>query len=146
VADTPYTRDKQVRRNFKDRQQPSLSEVAIPGDDDFVDPYRSSNSVLGYDEAGPVNRPADYKPKARIDVLSPNSGLAAAGGTVITVTGRYFTGTTAVKFGGTNGSALQVLNDTTLKVTTPAKAAGSYAVDVVNPGGTTTKANAATFV
>lgn len=145
MADTPYTRDKQVRRNFKDRQQVSLSGVATPGDPDFVDPYRSSNSVLGYDEAGPSNRPADYKPKARIDALSPNTGLATAGGTVITVTGRYFTGTTAVKFGGTNGTALQVLNDTTLKITTPAKAAGTYAVDVVNAGGTATKTGAATF-
>lgn len=144
MADAPYTRDKQVRRNFKDRQQPSLSGVAIPGDPDFVDPFRSSNSVLGFDEAGDTNRPADYKPKPRIDAVTPNTGLAA-GGTVVTITGRYFSGTTGVTFGGTAGTALTVINDTTLRVTTPAKAAGAYPVAVTNGGGTSTKTNGFTY-
>jgi hypothetical protein len=143
VADTPYTRPAQVARKYG--PSPSLSPQATPGDADFVDPYRSSDSVLGYNEAGPSTRPADYKPLPRVDKVTPSTGLAAAGNTVVVVQGRFFTGATSVTFGGTAGTALTVVDDETIRVTTPAKAAGTYAVAVVTPNGTATDTENVTF-
>ena len=143
MADTPYTRPAQVARKYG--PSPSLSHQAEPGDPDFVDPYRSSNSVLGRDEAGPSTRPADYKPLPRVDKLTPATDLAAAGGTVVVLQGRFFTGATSVTFGGTAGTALTVVDDKTIRVSAPAKAAGSYAVAVVTPNGTSTDTENATF-
>lgn len=143
MADTPYTRDAQVRRKYG--PSPSLSPQATPGDPDFVDPYRSSNSVLGRNEAGPSTRPADYKPLPRVDKVTPGTALATAGGTVVVVQGRFFTGATSVTFGGTAGTALTVIDDETIRVTTPAKAAGTHQVAVVTPNGTATDTAPAVF-
>lgn len=144
MADTPYTRPAQVARKYG--ASPSLSPQAEPGDPDFVDPYRSSNSVLGREEAGPSTRPADYKPLPRVDKLTPATGLAAAGSTVVVLQGRFLTGATSVTFGGTAGTAVTVIDDETIRVTTPAKAAGAYPVAVVTPNGTSTTTKDATFV
>jgi hypothetical protein len=138
-----YTRDKQVRRKYG--ASPSLSEQATPGDDDFVDPYKSSNEVLGYAEAGPSTRPTDWEPLPRVDKVTPGTGLAAVGGTVVVVQGRFFTGATSVTFGGTAGTALTVVDDETIRVTTPAKAAGTHQVAVVTPNGTSTDTAPAVF-
>lgn len=143
MADTPYTRPAQVARKYG--ASPSLSPQATPGDPDFVDPYRSSDSVLGYNEAGPSTRPADYKPLPRVDKVTPSTGLAAAGGSVVVVQGRFFTGATSVTFGGTAGTSLTVIDDETIRVTAPAKAAGTYAVAVVTPNGTATDTADVTF-
>jgi IPT/TIG domain len=58
------------------------------------------------------------------------------GGTLTTLTGTGFTGTTAVTFGGTAGTAVTVLTDTTILVTSPAHAAGAVDVRVTDPNGT----------
>lgn len=56
-----YTREKQVRRSYPADGQPSTDGRSIPGNADFVDPFRSSNDVLGLAEANKnSNRPADY--------------------------------------------------------------------------------------
>lgn len=144
MADAPYTRTDQVKRHYPTGGQPSLSPQATPGDADFVDPYRSSNSVLGYEEAGPSTRPADYKSPPRVDTLSPATG-PAAGGTVVTIVGRFLSGVTGVTFGGTAGTSLVLVNDNLLRVTTPAKSAGAYNVVVTNAGGPTTKTNGFTY-
>ncbi|MBI1948740.1 MAG: IPT/TIG domain-containing protein [Deltaproteobacteria bacterium] len=68
-----------------------------------------------------------------IAVVAPGSG-DAAGGTAVTVTGRGFTGATAIAFGGLAATDLVVVSDTELTATTPAGAAG--AVDVVVTRGT----------
>lgn len=137
-----YTRPDQVVRHYG--PQPSTSKQSIPGDADFVDPYRSSNDVLGYEEAGPSTRPADYKNPPRIDTLSPASGTTA-GSVVVTIVGRFLSGVTGVTFGGTAGTALTLVNDSTLRVTTPAKTAGAVNVVVTNAGGPTTKVNGFTY-
>lgn len=131
-----YTRPDQVKRHYG--PQPSTSPQSIPGNDDFVDPYRSSNDVLGYTEAGPETRPADYKSPPRVDTLSPATG-PAAGGTVVTIVGRFLADVTGVTFGGTAGTSLTLVNDNLLRVTAPAKAAGAHNVVVTNAGGSTTK-------
>ena len=37
--------------------QPSLDPKADPNSDEFVNPFLSSNAILGLPEAGPSNRP-----------------------------------------------------------------------------------------
>lgn len=83
-------------------------------------------------------------PAATIDSISPATG-GVAGGTVVTITGTNLDGTTAVNFGGTAGTALTVVSDTQLTVTTPAKAASTVNVDVVDDGGTVSKASGFVF-
>ncbi|MFE9993952.1 IPT/TIG domain-containing protein, partial [Streptomyces avermitilis] len=67
--------------------------------------------------------------------LSPTSG-PAAGGTVVTLTGTGFTGVTAVTFGGTPATSFTVNSNTQITATAPAHVAGTAAVTVTGPGGT----------
>ena len=85
------------------------------------------------------------------DVLSgtfdvSQRNLPAAGGTVVYVRGDNFTGATSVTFGGTAGTSFSVVDDNTIKVTTPAKAAGSYDVVVVKGAGNGTLQLGVTYV
>jgi hypothetical protein len=79
-----------------------------------------------------------------ITSLSVVTGVAA-GGTATVLTGKGFTGATAVQFGGTNGTSFSVVNDTTINVTSPAKAVGVYNVTVVRPNGNMVKPSAFTY-
>lgn len=65
---------------------------------------------------------------------SPVTG-AVAGGTLVTVTGSKFTGTTAVKFGSVNATSFRVISDGLLVAVAPAQAAGAKAVTVTNAVG-----------
>jgi hypothetical protein len=73
--------------------------------------------------------------------MAPATGTSA-GGTATVLTGKGFTGATAVQFGGTNGTAFSVVNDTTINVTSPAKGVGVYNVAVVRPNGNIVKPSA----
>ncbi|HEX7244209.1 MAG TPA: IPT/TIG domain-containing protein, partial [Solirubrobacterales bacterium] len=55
--------------------------------------------------------------------VSPNKGTTA-GGTVVTITGTNLTGATAVKFGATAATGVEVKSATEVKATSPAHAAG----------------------
>jgi hypothetical protein len=50
--------------------------------------------------------------------IDPNSG-PAAGGTTVTITGRNFTGATAVRFGSTNAASFTVDSDTQITAVSP---------------------------
>lgn len=76
--------------------------------------------------------------------VTPATGLAA-GGTVVTIVGDHMIDVTGVTFGGVAGTALQVVNDKTIKVTTPVHAAGAVNVVVTDPDGSTTKTNGYTY-
>ncbi|PJJ71104.1 IPT/TIG domain-containing protein [Diaminobutyricimonas aerilata] len=65
--------------------------------------------------------------------LAPLSG-PESGGTEVTITGVRFTGATAVTFGGAPGTALDVVDDTTIVVTTP-PGVGTVPVVVEHPDG-----------
>lgn len=69
-----------------------------------------------------------------IDSHTPSS-LATAGGTLVTLSGSDFTGTTAVTFGGTAATSFTVVNDQKLVAVSPAKTAGSVNVIVTNATG-----------
>lgn len=88
----------------------------------------------------------DLFPAATVTSITPNTGLAAAGGTVLTIKGQNLTGVTQVAFGGTNGTALSVVDENTVNITTPAKAAGTYAVAITDDSGIVTVNNAVTYV
>lgn len=85
-------------------------------------------------------------PAAVVSSFTPSTGLAAAGGTTITVKGQYLTGVTGVTVGGTAGTSVTVVDENTFTFVTPAKAAGTYTVVVTDDSGTVTATNALTFV
>lgn len=76
----------------------------------------------------------------------PQTGLLAAGGRAIELLGSYFTGATAVTFGGTPATNFTVVNDTHIEAVYPAKAAGTYPVVVTNPAGVNTATFNVTYV
>jgi len=67
--------------------------------------------------------------------ISPTSG-STAGGTSVTITGTYFTGVTAVKFGSTNASSFTVNSTNSITATSPAGSAGAVDITVTTAGGT----------
>lgn len=77
---------------------------------------------------------------ATVTSLSVTTG-PAAGGTVVTIKGTNLTGVSGVTFGGTAGTALTVVSDTEVRVTTPAKSAGAHAVVVADDSGNTAAGN-----
>lgn len=82
--------------------------------------------------------------KPNITSVSPSSGTT---GTLVTIDGSGFTGTTAVKFGGTNvdGSGINVIGDTKIQVSAPATGTNAVVdVEVTNPAGSSTKTKAFT--
>jgi len=67
--------------------------------------------------------------------LNPTSG-PSAGGTSVTLTGTNLTGTTGVSFGGTAATGIVNVSSTSVRCTSPAKSAGTYAVTATTAGGT----------
>lgn len=70
--------------------------------------------------------------------ISPATG-PAAGGTVVTITGTNLAGVEGVTFGGTAGTALVVVSETQIRVTTPTKTAGAYTVVIKDDSGDLSK-------
>jgi hypothetical protein len=76
--------------------------------------------------------------------ISPTSGTQN-GGTTVTITGKFFTGTTSVKFGGVSGS-FTVNSDTSITVTSPAGTTGNTIhIVVTNAGGSSPPVNGDKF-
>ncbi|RUR01400.1 IPT/TIG domain-containing protein [Labedella endophytica] len=97
---------------------------------------------------GGASDPAEftYVAVTVIETVTPNAG-AEEGGTLVTIEGSCFTGTSEVLFGGVPGTGLTVVDDGLLTVVTPA-GTGIVDVTVVNPtacGGATAE-DAFTFV
>lgn len=76
--------------------------------------------------------PAEAAPA--VTGTSPGS-LAAAGGTVVTITGTNLGGSTGATFGAAAGTAFSVQSETQATVTAPANLAGTHALVVQNPAG-----------
>lgn len=98
--------------------------------------------LVGFDfDAGGV----DDDPPSNV-ALNPAEG-PAAGGTVITVTGDNLEGVTAVNFGATAGTALDVTEaaNGSIQVTTPPGTAGAVDVTLVDASGNTTLTGGFTY-
>jgi uncharacterized protein YkwD len=93
----------------------------------------------------PAYAEADSTPEplvaCTISTISPTSGITS-GGAVVTISGKNFTGATAVAFGKAPATKFEVVSATAITAISPALAAGSYSLSVTTPAGTTT---AATF-
>lgn len=94
-----------------------------------VSPSATSPALV--DIANPVNE----TPAPIVASVAPATG-AAAGGTLVTLSGGYFTGATSVTFGGDPAESFLVVNATTISAVTPTHAAGVVAVAVTTPNGT----------
>ena len=77
--------------------------------------------------------------------LGPDDG-PLEGGTTVTITGTNLTDTTGVTFDGIAGTDLDVIDDATVEIDTPAHAAGAVDVVVDQPGESATVADGFTFV
>ncbi|RZU28325.1 IPT/TIG domain-containing protein [Streptomyces sp. BK022] len=84
-----------------------------------------------------------YSP-AVIASISPATG-PVAGGTVVTITGKYLDGVSDVKFNGASGTALKIVSPTKLTVTAPAGTAGARDVVLVDDAGNVTKTGGFTY-
>lgn len=73
-------------------------------------------------------------PVPRLTGISPSSG-SMEGGTVVTLTGSGFTGTTDVRFGGKTATGLHVINDSLLTVITPQSSLGLFPISITNAYG-----------
>ncbi|MGI9188202.1 MAG: IPT/TIG domain-containing protein [Gaiellales bacterium] len=76
--------------------------------------------------------------------VSPSSGMTS-GGTTITITGADLTGTSNVAMGGLPVTSFTVVSGARVTAVTPAHAAGTVAVSLTTPGGTTTSVGAFTY-
>ena len=85
-------------------------------------------------------QPFTFIPAPYITAFTPDSG---GPGTVVTITGAYFTGATAVAFGGTAAVSYTVVNDATITATVGSGTTGL--ITVTTPGGTGTSTDTFTF-
>lgn len=83
-------------------------------------------------------------PTATATGVTPATG-PLAGGTVVTIDGTKLAGVTGVTVGGVAATAVKVLSDKQVRVTTPAGTAGAKAVVVQDDGGNITIANGFTY-
>ena len=79
-----------------------------------------------------------------ITTVSPATG-PAAGGTAITITGKYFLGTTAVTIGGNPVTSFTIVSATSITAVVPAGTVGVADISVTNPDGTGSKTGAFTY-
>ncbi len=108
--------------------------AVAPGDAAVGSLYSGSNSGGGFR----LNVSATVQLRPVVTLLSAKSG-PAAGGTPVTITGRNFTGTTAVKFGTTPAKSFKVVSNTRIDAVAPAGTAGTTVdVGVSSAGGTST--------
>lgn len=79
-------------------------------------------------------------PPPDIDHLSPIKGTTS-GGTLVTLYGVGFTGTTSVKFGGSSATSITVVNDGEVTCLTPAHISGLVDVEITTPIASDTLSN-----
>lgn len=77
----------------------------------------------------PITNPAGAASKPTIVSATPT---AAATGTLVTITGAYFTGVTAVDFGATAAVDFTVVSDSTIVAAMPTGSAGTANITVTN--------------
>jgi hypothetical protein len=84
-----------------------------------------------------INQPNTAQEPPTVTGVTPSSG-PATGGTVVTILGTNFTGTSQVRFGGVPAASFKVNSDTSITATSPAEAPGTVDVTVYNAGASAT--------
>jgi hypothetical protein len=103
--------------------------------DPSLDTYDSyGNEVYNASSNAYLVLAATFTPLPRIVGISPASG-SAAGGTTVVITGTGFTSASAVDFGGNAAASYSVADDTTITAVSPAASAGTVDLTVTNAGG-----------
>lgn len=97
--------------------------------------------------SGTGSLPSGYTYNALPTVTSVVNAISTsvgdiAGGYTVTITGTRLTGTSSVTFGGTAATGIVVVGPTTVTCTVPAKAAGTYTVQITATDGTASLASA----
>jgi IPT/TIG domain len=120
--------------------QAEVTDIMVPAVRPLPNPantiveYRN----LNYVENTPVGMLVLSPTPPVVDSLGVTSGLAA-GGTLVHINGRNFTGASAVAFGGTVSTGFTIHSATHISAHAPPHAAGVVDVTVTTPGGTTAK-------
>lgn len=81
---------------------------------------------------------------ASVASVTPSSGVAA-GGTAVTIKGDRLSGVEGVLFGGVAATGVEVVDDETVRCTTPAHAAGAVDVVVQDDAGDVTESLGFTY-
>lgn len=90
---------------------------------------------------GCTGKPTRIPAAAAVPLLSASAPVtgAVAGATLVKITGKGFTGATAVHFGTVAATFFQVDSDSVIYAVAPAQAAGSKPIKVTNPTGQSTQ-------
>ena len=92
-----------------------------------------------------ITNPVNATPLPLVTAVSPATG-PAAGGTLVTVSGAYFSGVTAVDFGATPATDFEFISATKISAIAPAHAAGTVQVKVTTPNGASADTAADNYV
>jgi hypothetical protein len=110
----------------------------------------SSADLFTFDASDPPGGSTGTDPGTATDlptVIDLDSGSGAiAGGQSVTIYGYNLTGATAVLFGTAAAASFVVNSDSSITAVAPAAAAGTVAITVVSPAGTSTAAPAGEYV
>jgi hypothetical protein len=94
--------------------------------------------------SGAVTFTYNAAPAPSVTGLDTNTG-PTYGGSIVTITGNYFSGASAVKFGSLDANWYEVLSDNAIEASSPAQAAGTIDVTVSTPTGTSSTSSADHF-
>ncbi len=92
-----------------------------------------TQNYTGHSVAVMLNQPDTAQEPPTVTGISPTTG-PAAGGTVVTIIGTNFTGTSQVDFGTVPAKSFKVNSNTSITATAPAETAGTVDVSVYNAG------------
>lgn len=101
------------------------------------------DTATGSSQANALARVTYAVPPPAVTGLSSTSGTVD-GGEMITLSGSHFTGASSVTFGSVSAS-FQVMSDSTIHVTAPAHAAGTFHVVVTTDAGASSAVDAARY-
>lgn len=124
AAETTYTMDETVYRD-----QP------FPGEKDYANGGKARTVQFVAGQVVSQSQIDALYAAATATGISPASG-AAAGNTVVTITGTHLDGVTDVKVGGVSLTNLEIVSPTKIKGKTGAHSAGAVAVAITDDSGT----------
>jgi hypothetical protein len=137
--ETGWDHNFQLARHVENGDEISGSGV-LP-----ADIYKVTVTDYAIDRAGNWSKPVNLRLSSfRVNGIIDLNADPDAGGDTVTIIGSGFTGATAVTFGGTAATSIEVLSDTTIQATSPA-GTGTVDVTVTTSKGTNWSAGQYTY-